>query len=437
MREPNKIKLRNCDQEFLDLLALFTKKGAVSLNDLEADLQKKIQNYGTVGGYDDSDLRKLVNDIDNRKAEKTILLDYFNKITDKITLNQLSPELQLAFNNNAESIEGMLANYRKKTDMIGETDLTKDLALKISNIQQAITNINTEMKDGQDVDGMADRIVALEKRTSLIVSNENAEQTNIAAITDAMAKLKDDFAKVSANVGTLNENTVAKNQSLTIDLFEPRIKNDLIAIEKFTPAEIDQLKALVIASSSGSGGTSGGNSSSGSGGGSNSQFFSGVYTDSDEKLALAKSESEPTVYDMKNDIVYTYDATSGTYTKGSSFLTTQEYGGAFIFSTYLKKLYYNNGIFAMNIGSIDEGVDIFDYAIAAGGSKKIEIAWPYKLHTKVLVKDTDTTSRTNGAYINAEGVATLALDDAGITIYNDFTSTLSFRILVDHISHKG
>lgn len=90
------------------------------------------------------------------------------------------------------------------------------------------------------------------------------------------------------------------------------------------------------------------------------------------------------------------------------------------------------------IGSVDATVKsvVKDITIATNANQKITFTAADKvdLFTRQIsfyCKDTESDSRTNGQWINAEGVSTIAIiDSLNMVVYNDYESALDFKIII-------
>ena len=134
--------------------------------------------------------------------------------------------------------------------------------------------------------------------------------------------------------------------------------------------------------------------------------------------------SSGTVYKLNND----YDENSDSSSRyiGSKIAETLDYNNSFIYNE-------NDSSFSVlmdgNFVSPKKNVFLKDITVQANASLKVARENVFKKTPIVfLIKDTQNDSRTKNKYINGEGIATVAYEDDGYTIFNDDNVSHDFRL---------
>jgi len=156
-------------------------------------------------------------------------------------------------------------------------------------------------------------------------------------------------------------------------------------------------------------------------------------------VTSAISTMEPYIIDCTQGIVYNYNSTTNTYLSKSLSESTL-YDNLFVMDVTTNIIEYiiidgtlaklNNGKnSATNIGA--SSISTRTVTIASNNSERIgRVNNLKKYPPTVLVYDNDITSRTNGSYINNEGVITISHNTDSFVVYNDSDKTIEVLIIM-------
>ena len=191
----------------------------IGLVDCEPDLRMKLEsliriyNGEIVGEVSDTALHDLIIDInkelDNLKANKldaTIIAQYFNKASDKLSKEMLDSELaEIA--NRVKS-----GGYRLQSDKITYSELAKDITDKVEGIETRLSNLNKYIlqngaSSGGDADSGSIAILQgiINELSAAIQANKEEEDAKIAQNTEDIIKLQTNMSDVINTIGGLDE----------------------------------------------------------------------------------------------------------------------------------------------------------------------------------------------------------------------------------------
>jgi hypothetical protein len=150
------------------------------------------------------------------------------------------------------------------------------------------------------------------------------------------------------------------------------------------------------------------------------------------------------IYDIPNDDVWDLDLNSGSYTINSAKSIADLGRGLLIYAPNKKCLYYvsPSGSFDALASSASGGsagstivkrtvtINAGSYAEYFPSTEFGTTVDPVTVITSVRVKDTTSGSPTQNMMINAEAVSTVAYTGTSIRVYNDYSTSLVFDIVL-------
>jgi hypothetical protein len=453
-----KIKQRDLDPELLSLFNMFIRSGAIDYDDLSYELQEIIRRGGSTGtgGYDDTIIVNQINALIRDKADVSALSNYFNKSTDLVSANMLDNALRAALGLSSTGgtnyvTAADLANYRRIADSIGYDDLDAALQGKFTTIDTRLTGLNNKTQAMQidisnlqtglsSVQSTVDHMSAISGGMSTINSTIASMQTQINANASGISTNTQNIQTNASNIAslktTVDNGLITLDNKLTEDLLAPKIVTKLdqianlqVSVEalRVNASRITGTVGQIAVISDGTGATVGGDI-----------VCCGLFARDSAQLTAHLSSGAPLVFDLKNQIAYVFDIAGdevlapgessdiADYLATENFLLEYQYTGKFLCDVDTGELLFNNAgtLYVIKPAGADTNV-----VIAANSSYIYSVEEPYSKNMKVLVLDSDSTSRTYNKYINSEAVATVAYDDTGITIYNDSAESLTFKII--------
>lgn len=402
------------------------KAGLVRLRNLDPEIINFILGKGT-----SSEALPYVKQSD--------LAFYFNKNTDLVGESLLDPTIKDSIVNLTLDKIKKSNIYRKNADSIEYDDLDSELKRKIDAAQYGGT--------GTVPQNLIDDINSLKQSNRLITTSINNALVKIDANKDDIQNVKDEASskirevnqKASNNSTEINTLKDAPGVKLTKDQIDSfidaakkigeinLIASKLAEIQKTasefslfinyvqsngTPGEILALTEDKCFSTK-----------------SIMSFWAFVTTN--EELEAEKVKKTKFIFDKPNRTLYTATPKEDTgeieYKKNEAPLNDPKFMSTFIYDLVNNILYYNNEeLLEMSFSQKQKTKDII---ISANNSSTANINAALYSGLQVLVLDEDPSSRTNGKYINSEGVVTISYDANQVSLYNDTLKELKIRLL--------
>ncbi|WP_312339099.1 hypothetical protein [Anaerospora hongkongensis] len=460
MAQAGKIKRRDLDQELLALFDTFVKAGLIKYEDLSNELQDIVRNGGASGGsggYDDTIIVGQINSLISNKADKTQLANYLHKVSDKVTQSMLDNNLLTSLGLTSSGGRSFatvadLDNYRKKSDSISVADLDGSLQARLNATDTKFTSIDnrlstTELKilnlenDMLNVENSIALISAISGDVSGVAEAMTAMQTHINAVESVTTLNKQDIEAVESDLADLtdkvNDGLITLDNKLPETLLAPGV---VAQLNKINNLEVS-VEALRVGASriTGTLGQVGVIADAYGGLAGSNIVWCGVIAREAADIDAALSDGVANIFDITNNVAYVYDTADGSvpepdstitdYLSTTDFLTEWEYAGKFFLDVNTGEILFNNEGTLYNVYTPPVEPTVINVVIPANSSAWQAIEDPYIQKVKILVLDTTAGSRTLNKYINSEAVATVAYTDTGITIYNDTTESLTFKII--------
>jgi uncharacterized protein YoxC len=450
MSKASKIQKRDLDPSLVDLLLNAAQKGYIDLSDLSPELQYVINqalNSGSTGGaYNDTVLVNAVDNLRINKADKTELVDLFNKAIHKVSPGMIDEELMELILTGGVEIN--IDEYRRKDAPLEYTDLSITIQNKIGAIETSVAQME------ETTESLNDEVVSINQQlTSLlgmagslselssIRTDLDTVKTDVDAVSSAMGNLSSQISQVNSTLAAIDaelDTVPSKNNPVTEELLAPSLA-----------AEIDKIGTLeaAVTSMQQTNNIQVGQDGqfavfAGELGIANcSMLYFGAITRTAIETTAAIAEVEPYIYDIGSDVLYISDTVSAEmdinikdlvqpdtvnvgYHYLQNFISLYMYNGKFVYDENTGEMVYLGD----PITTIKKPEYNTNVVINSGSSYTFVAANPYSKGLKVLVLDTDSASRTYNKYINSEAVATVAYSNTGITIYNDSAIILEFKI---------
>ena len=173
-------------------------------------------------GEGNADIKEDIANLKSTKAEKSVLINYFNKYTDKLSQDMMADALSNKINE--------IDNKLNKTDYIAYNNLHPDLRTKIDNIENAANSgsasesLNAEISilDSKISTNTANITNTTDSLNNYIASNDNTIKT----IND---DVKDNKDSINDIIGIINNSFLSgeEDKKITMDDFSEELKEIL------------------------------------------------------------------------------------------------------------------------------------------------------------------------------------------------------------------
>ena len=459
MGQPGKIKRRDLDKELLSLFDTFVKSGSIKYADLSTELQNIIRKGGSngSGGYDDTVIVGQINSLMANKADKTMLADYLNKTTDKVTQGMLDSNLLASLGLTSSGGRSFatvaeLDQYRKKSNSISLGDLDGSLQTRLNSTDTNFVNVDKRLSTAEaQIVGLQNDMTSVENSIALISSISG----DVSGVAGVMAGMQTQIDAVEASTDLNKQHIDAVENDLTA--LTNKVNKGLITPDNKLPekllapdviAQLDKIDNLEVSVEALRVGASRINGTLGQvavisdkhGGLTGSNIvWCGAIAREQADINMALADGIANIFDITKKIAYVYDTADGSvaepnavitdYLSTPDFLTEWEYTDKFFLDINTGEIIFNDAGTLYTVYTPPVPQTAINVVVSANSFVTQAITNPFIQKVKVLVLDTTANSRTLGKYINSEGVATVAYTDTGITIYNDATENLTFKII--------
>ena len=367
-----------------------------------------------------------------------ILSSYVNKYSDKITADMLDDAYQKSLAQSLDALRDTFKLYRNKADKITSYDLDANLLNLLDQIQERIDSLQ-QNSSASEVDGIKNTIEQIQ--TTLAGYTNIGDKIANEVSNQISRKLIDTNSSVEEFANKLNE--LDKKMSQSFRSADEKIKesdlgNDILKkINKIN--ELDQRidSTQQTRTENGSIGQwmsiTTGNVATGK-----EIFYDASVAYSSTEIDAMKKNNETPIIDVPNCAMYELvdniapDGTSSglKYDKVDDLSSDVEFNNTFIRDIHTGAIFFISGT-SKKILPISSNNGLFykeDILIGANKSVEIPRANAIKHPINVLVKDTDSNSRSYNMYINSEGIATVAYSTDKYVVYNDSDSDAYFSI---------
>lgn len=411
----NKIRARDMDEQLM--LALQTGASSGDVSDFLANYVSKTDTIA-LSQINNAELKDFLNDQ--------------HYLSGQIKLTDLSTEVINYIANSAGT------NYDPG---ISTTDVTTLQEL----IEELQETVGTQAKT---IEGLEGRIKTLEEKTidvndidlsgyvkkSDYESDKETIEQNITRLGDNITTIEGDITTISTTVNNYSDTTITTSQ------LDQSIQEQLSKIPTLEMTIENLPSHYLPIPSTGSKGLVYYNSTTKKTYCRSAMIPCYIYTTSSDITAAKSSKLSPIV-DVSASTIWYYNNSNQSYTSESFKGDSGLYEGCSLVNLQTEAIEYiitDGSLFQVKSaggsgtgGSNSTSITLFKYTLQKGQSTTIDRANNLnKMPPLVLVKDTETGSRTKGKYLNAEGVLTLANDNAGITIYNDSGSIADIIVSV-------
>lgn len=393
---------------------------------------------------DDSLLKKLFNSGAAVNLD-SVLTSYLKK-TDIILESNIPQSYTQAWKTRINQIQTQLDGLQRQ---YGSLSGTGNLQTDLTNLQNRLNALEQAINGFRNADGttLADTVKQHTNQISVLNSAVVGLQNDVNAIKETIKSLpsSDKLANLTKMIDELENKTGTMKNDIEEDLSSVFRRKDAPIKRGDLDGEITRIldEALLLTSKismlENSGRVLTGNegefvtfNSYG-----NPQGVPLFHTDTYFCNSPASAQSVMADDDESVDV---YDFSTGTlYYRNPDYNSSQKYLSTTHPDTvkgYKNALLYDNS--SGKLRFLLEGQFVEPYrsmysktcTVPAGGSVKLSRGNALtKPPVTFLVKDTDSTSRTKGKYINGEAVATIAYENDGYTIYNDDGAAHEFIVL--------
>jgi hypothetical protein len=225
-----------------------SKDESIVESDLDQAVRDKLNNVTETTGYDDTQIKGDILDLQTNKADKTELSDYRQNSV-KITETDLESNLSTKINSKADASQ--LSSYRLLSDDIAESDLASTLATKINGKADAsqLSNYrlaNDDISESEltsalqtKINGKADSsVLSGYRQTSVKISESDLDSATQSKLNDTVTA-HTDLTDLNSDSGFLH---ISAEEKTKYDGYDSLIQQMQLAIETLQQ-EVADLKA--------------------------------------------------------------------------------------------------------------------------------------------------------------------------------------------------